>query len=294
MEYDKILHYDVFSSEVDKGNPVGIVLKADNLSEAEMQDIAKQVGFNETVFILKSDEADLKLKYFTPGHEINLCGHATIGALFCLNELRYINGDKIINIETNVGILPISFSVENSELYVTMKQDRPEFKAFEGDIEGLAKSIGISKDEIDMEKPIVYGNTGTWTLLVPVKSIKSFEKMKSNNKAFPDILKEIPKSSVHPFCIEAYDEEAFMHARHFSSPYSGTVEDPVTGTGSGVMGAYYMKYLEKDKKYIKFTVEQGTEIGRDGRVVVEVEKNSEDVEVYISGTAVFVKEIVLD
>jgi PhzF family phenazine biosynthesis protein len=53
------------------------------------------------------------------------------------------------------------------------------------------------------------------------------------------VLKEMPGASVHPFCFETYDPNAHMHARHFSSPFSGTIEDPVTGTASGVMGAYW-------------------------------------------------------
>lgn len=48
----------------------------------------------------------------------------------------------------------------------------------------------------------------------------------------------MPKASVHPFCMKTYDRDADMHARHFSSPYSGTIEDAVTGTASGVMGAF--------------------------------------------------------
>ncbi|MFJ6208433.1 PhzF family phenazine biosynthesis protein [Lysinibacillus sp. NPDC092081] len=36
-----------------------------------------------------------------------------------------------------------------------------------------------------------------------------------------------------------------MHARHFSSPYSGTIEDITTGTPSGVMGAYFAEYIDR-------------------------------------------------
>lgn len=84
MNNIKVLHYDAFSPYPNKGNPAGVVLEADHLSESEMQSIAHKVGFNETVFVVPSDVADLRLKYFTPGHEINLCGHATMASLFAL------------------------------------------------------------------------------------------------------------------------------------------------------------------------------------------------------------------
>jgi PhzF family phenazine biosynthesis protein len=108
---------------------------------------------------------------------------------------------------------------------------------------------------------------------------------------FPEILKELPKSSVHPFCLETYDSKADMHARHFSSPYSGTIEDAVTGTASGVMGAFYAKYIKNSFiEPLNLIVEQGHEIEKDGRVVVQVSKNSESFDVQITGNAVYVKD----
>lgn len=109
----------------------------------------------------------------------------------------------------------------------------------------------------------------------------------------PSILKEIPNASIHPICLETYDELAQMHGRHFSSAYAGTIEDPVTGTASGVMGAYYAEYLEKDFEHeLGLIVEQGQEINKDGRVTVYVTKGieNEKLQIDIAGTAVYVKE----
>jgi PhzF family phenazine biosynthesis protein len=172
-----------------------------------------------------------------------------------------------------------------------MKQDRPRFVPFQGSIARLAECLGLHEEEIDSTMPIVYGNTGTWTLLVPIKRLSSFSIMKPYNPMFPEIFVENPKSSVHPFCLETWDNLALMHARHFSSPYSGTIEDPVTGTASGVMGAYYLTYLNKDIPQVDFIVEQGQEIDKDGRVMVSVVRIEGGMDVFISGTGVFVKEM---
>lgn len=293
MNNIKVLHYDAFSPYPNKGNPAGVVLEADHLSESEMQSIAHKVGFNETVFVVSSDVADLRLKYFTPGHEINLCGHATMASLFALKTKGILGEASSVKIETNVGVLPIQFSMDNNNhLLIKMKQDQPKFIEFNGDRAKLAYDIGLTLDEIEEDLPIVYGCTGAWTLLVPIKSIDSFNKMKPINSLFPEILTQLPKASVHPFSLQTLDPHALMHARHFSSPYSGTVEDPVTGTASGVMGAYYLKYINPHLDSIKFDVEQGLEMGRDGKVNVEVYRNeSGEMDVFISGTAVFVREV---
>ncbi|MEK3660578.1 PhzF family phenazine biosynthesis isomerase [Paenibacillus sp. FSL F4-0236] len=293
MNNIKVLHYDAFSPYPNKGNPAGVVLEADHLSESEMQSIAHKVGFNETVFVVSSDVADLRLKYFTPGYEINLCGHATMASLFALKTKGIPGEASSIKIETNVGVLPIQFIMDsNNHLLIKMKQDQPKFIEFNGDRAKLAHAIGLTLDEIEEDLPIVYGCTGAWTLLVPIKSIDSFNKMKPINSLFPENLTELPKASVHPFSLQTLDPQALMHARHFSSPYSGTVEDPVTGTASGVMGAYYLKYIDPHLDSIQFDVEQGLEMGRDGKVNVEVYRNeSGEMDVFISGTAVFVGEV---
>jgi len=119
--------------------------------------------------------------------------------------------------------------------------------------------------------------------------------MKPNNELFPDVLLEMPKASMHPIGFQTYDQSALMHARHFSSPYSGTIEDAVTGTASGVMGAYYLTYIDQQLSSIECVVEQGQEIGKDGRVFVRAVRNElQSIDVYISGTAVYVGQLEID
>ncbi|MEK4251700.1 PhzF family phenazine biosynthesis protein [Paenibacillus sp. FSL W7-1287] len=294
MNSIQVLHYDAFSTEKNKGNPAGVVIDSPQLTEADMQRIAKKVGFNETVFVLSSQVADVRLRYYTPGHEINLCGHATIASLYCLKTKGLIEANTI-TIETNVGVLPVTFDTIEDQLVITMKQDEPQFQAFQGDVDKLAASLGLSLEEIDLAKPIVYGSTGTWTLLVPIKRLSSFPRMKPDNQRFPEILIENSKASVHPLCFETIDKAAMMHARHFSSPYSGTIEDAVTGTASGVMGAYYLTYMDTQSRSLQCVVEQGQEIGRDGRVFVKAIRNDQpSIDVYISGTAAYVGQITID
>jgi PhzF family phenazine biosynthesis protein len=284
-------HYDAFSNKPNMGNPAGIVLEGDSLSEGEMQRIALKVGFNETAFPLKSDKADLRIRYFTPGHEINLCGHATIATIYSLKTKGLLGGKSQLTIETKAGVLPISIDNSNGNLLITMKQADPQFVEFNGSREDLAYSMGIEEKDLDRELPILYGSTGAWTLLIPIKELQAFKRMKPNNELFPSVLKEMPRASIHPFCLETYDKAAHMHARHFSSPYSGTIEDPVTGTASGVMGAYYANYTKQDfDTQLDLVVEQGHELGRDGRVRVSVTKTSKGLELEIAGNAVYVNE----
>ncbi|MCE5047982.1 PhzF family phenazine biosynthesis isomerase [Staphylococcus equorum] len=290
MKSIKVYHYDAFSKKPNKGNPAGVVLNGDDLTETEMQDLAFKVGFNETAFPIASDRADLRIRYFSPKQEMELCGHATMATIYALKTNGWLENKTELTIETNAGVLPIRITKnEQKEIHITMKQALPQFKKFEGSRYDLAKAIGIEEVDFDDELPIMYGSTGAWTLLIPIKSLDIFNKMEPNNKVFSSILNEIPNASVHPFCLESYYEEADMHGRHFSSTFSGTIEDPVTGTASGVMGAYFAKYIKKESDMpINLIVEQGQEMNKDGQVIVNVAENNE---IEITGNAVYVDEI---
>lgn len=286
-----IYRYDAFSNVPKEGNPAGVVFEADELPEANMQAIAKVIGFNETAFILKSEVADLRVRYFTPGHEMNICGHGTIAAIYALKTRGFFEGKNELTVETKSGILPIKIETnEAGEIYVSSLLAPAEFLEFKGDVDALAKAMGIEKDEIDDSLPIMYGSAGIWTLLIPIKKLESMNKMKSANSCFPEILVEKPRASLHPFCLETFDEKADMHGRHFSSPFSGTKEDSVTGTASGLMGAYYSKYI-KHTESASLIVEQGQEIGKDGRVKVEVNFVDGQYRIEIGGTAIYVSEL---
>ncbi|MGL4523706.1 MAG: PhzF family phenazine biosynthesis isomerase [Bacilli bacterium] len=280
-----INHYDAFSAEVNMGNPAGVVLDSEALTEEQMQYVASVIGFNETVFVMRSTNADYQIRYFTPGHEIDLCGHGTVAAVVAMKTGGWLDHfDTEVTIETKAGILSVELHLEDDGWYVTLHLPTPQFEPFSGSIEQLAASLAISSDDIDHNLPIMYANAGPWTLLVPVKSLDVCKRMIPNNEIFPSVLTQIPNASIHPFCLETYDMRANMHGRHFSSPYSGTIEDPVTGTASAAMGAYYERYIEAKGMYL---VEQGQEIGRNGSVWVNVGDGGKKV--MIAGTAVFVR-----
>ena len=279
----RIIKYDVFTQTVDKGNPVGIITDADSLSPEVMQNIAHDVGYNECCFICSSDTADYRLRYFTPGHETPLCGHATIGTMKYLADVLGLTADRDFKIETGAGVLDIHYDHAHGE--IRMDQANAEFIPFTGDPIALMNVIGLEYSALDDRYPIVYGSTGSWTTIVPIKSLTCFSQMQPNNKLFPAILTDKPRASIHPFTFECFDPFCTMHGRHFSSCYSGTIEDSVTGTASGVMAAYYLKYV-RNCDNVNALIEQGHEIGKEGLVHAFAQRVDAEIAVRISGTAV--------
>jgi len=85
-----IYRVTAFSDSAHGGNLAGVVLDADSLSEEQMLKIAKEVGYSETAFVMKSTKADFKVRFFTPTDEVDLCGHATIATFNLLRDLGAI------------------------------------------------------------------------------------------------------------------------------------------------------------------------------------------------------------
>jgi len=290
-----VLHFDVFTTVVGKGNPAGIVLSADELHDTDMQVVAAKMGFGDTAFISSSTVADFRIRYFSPKKEVELCGHATIAASIALFTHGVLAKEALpynFTLETKAGVLPITVKVDaRGNKLVFMSQAPAQFRKFGGDRQLLADSLGITVNDFAEDFPIVYGSTGRWTLIVPVSGLNVMRNLQAHPTKFAEVLFEVPAASIHPFCFEVIDPNSTFHARHFSSPTSGTVEDPVTGTASGVLGAYYREFVDKKETSAgPLVIEQGYEMGREGTVLVWTNRNADSYEVSIAGMACFVDE----
>lgn len=170
----KLLIYDSFTTEVFKGNPAGVLLGADGLKNEEMQSIARELGYPETVFLFLNDPEKIKVKFFTPKEEIDLCGHATIAygtALVECGIIKVEEGENQVNIETNLGTLPIVIKIRNKKIdNIMMYQASPKIdRNFTVNKSELAKALNISPDDFADDIEIVKAYTGVWDLMIPLK-----------------------------------------------------------------------------------------------------------------------------
>lgn len=295
MNEYKLQHIDVFSERPNKGNPAAVMLEANHYSTEEMQAVAATVGFNETVFVLSPRKnGNIRLRFFSPGSEMALCGHGTLAAAYALWKEKKLPVSEEIVIETLAGIITVKAKEDDQTLFMEMAQNKPEFEKCYEKKEVICELLGIASHQLDERLPIIYGSTGVWTLIVPVKKLSDCYQMVPQNKNFASCLSTHPTASVHPICLETVHQEATMHGRHFSGAFSGTVEDPVTGTASGVMGAYYKQFIQPELPLpATILVEQGQEMGKDGMVQVFLIEKDEKVHVSIAGRAIYVSEIVV-
>lgn len=101
----ELLKYAAFTSDPAGGNPAGVVLSADSLSDAEMLSIAADVGYSESTFLSRRGQREFDVRYFSPLIEVPFCGHATIAAAIAFAE-RHGTGALVLH--TRAGTVEVS------------------------------------------------------------------------------------------------------------------------------------------------------------------------------------------
>jgi len=284
---------DAFTTKPNTGNRAGVVLDAGHLTTQEMQDIAAFAGYSETAFVLSSKDPshDIHVRYFTPTHEVPICGHATIATHF-LRATSGHHSDYPLIAKTGAGHLPVSIFGSPEELLVKMTQGRVEFlPSFNARQRSeLANALGVSESDF-ADLPIQVVTTGHSKVMVPMLSRSKLDGLTPNNEKLKAISTEIGCNGFFPFVLEGSKQEPVTYGRMFA-PAIGINEDPVTGNANGPAGAYLVHHdlIECDQK-VSYWGYQGFAIQKPGRVLVTVEKTDSILHVSIAGQAVLVGSV---
>jgi len=295
MNSIRIKQVDAFTLKPFSGNPAGVVIGADHLKTEQMQRIANEMNASETVFSLKptnEDEADLRVRWFTPSQEVDLCGHATIALFHALAEEGHfeleVNEAQSFLIETRSGILTVDVEWKDMLPYIKFSLPLPKFFPFPDDISMLCGALGLS--EIELSKKAKPQITGNGYCFVPVSNFESLKILEPNMM----LLRKLnERHDLHGFAVVTTDtgeDDIDWHMRFFA-PSLGVSEDPVTGSANGPMAAYLWEndILDKKKKYFTFKGSQGQFVGRPGLITVNMTINSGVIdEIQIAGQAVTV------
>jgi trans-2,3-dihydro-3-hydroxyanthranilate isomerase len=279
---------DAFTSTPYTGNPCGVVTRAEGLSDAQMQAIAREINASETVFAFPSEVADFKVRFFTPAREIPLAGHPTISVMHALVEDGRIdasNGTVTVTQETKAGVLPVDVTRQESGVFVRMTQATPKFLATM-DPGKVARALRIDEGDLLPGVTPQVVSTGTAQGMIMVRALDVLERLKPNFELLADLERHYDSFSTHVFTLETFDPANRAHARHYGAN-AGVPEDPVTGSATGGMAAYLWRYGHVRES--RYQVEQGDFMGRPGRVKVEVEGDGDTpTTVRIGGAAVTV------
>lgn len=281
---------DAFTKEKFGGNPAGVVLDADELDEATMRKIARELNLSETAFVLPSEKGNFKIRYFTPtGHEITFCGHSTVGALYMMaKEQRFgikESGNYEFNVETLCGILKMEVAVDaKEEIRVAYETPAIKLRPINISHEEVAKAGGFELHSVNQSIPVMYEETNK-DLFIVMRSLEDLRKIESNPKSLTQFSKQHDIVALCAVTPEVLDPKNQFHMRCFA-PLVGIPEDPFTGSVLGGLVAYVDTFGLLPKGSTGFNVEQGHFIERPGVVKMEFSKKQGNYQAKVFAQAV--------
>lgn len=254
---------DVFVAGNRGGNPAPVVLDAIGLSSEDMQKVAASYG-HEAGFVLPPSDparADVQYRFFVPRHEMEMCGHATLGTTWLLAKQGKLKPGEV-RVETLSGIVRTRISENGS---VAVAQPKGDVSVVDPKFRGeILDVLGITERDV-LDLPILNASTARVKTLVPVASPLVVNQLKPDFSRIEDLCERIGSTGLYPFACD-FDDERTYHARQFPKS-SGYPEDAATGIAATALIYGLRQYgLIRSRRTIR--VRQGEAMGRPSRLAV--------------------------
>jgi trans-2,3-dihydro-3-hydroxyanthranilate isomerase len=294
----RYLHYDVFTDHLFGGNQLAVFLDGRGLPTETMQAIAKEMNFSESTFLLPHEQpgTDVRMRIFTPGEELPMAGHPTIGTTFALARSGVIApGRDGLVFGLNIGPVPVSLIWRGADLsFAWMTQSNPTFGDPIGDKAGAAAVVGLSELAVaGTGLPVQVVSCGVPFLFIPLATRAAVDNATLQREKF-DRFREAAKFKAHGvfvFSAQSGSDKATVYSRMFA-PDLGVVEDPATGSASGPLGSYLVRHkvvpLEKANAILSL---QGVKMGRPSHIHISIGVEKDEItSVRVGGEAVLAGE----
>ena len=254
---------DVFTDKALAGNQLAVVLDAGDIADDVMQRIAREMNFSETTFVIAPSRPDYaaRVRMFTPGKELPFAGHPTIGTAWVLATQGLVaNGGLEFTLEEGVG--PVAVRGERGANGLTFWMTHPPLTY--GDVipdrARIAEGIGLQESDLVPDVPLQVASTGNEFLYVALKDARAVDAAISEKARLTNAFGGREALPVFLFTATGRDR---LYSRMFAPGVFGIDEDPATGSGSGPLGAFAVRYgLIPRAANVVITSEQGTKMGR--------------------------------
>lgn len=212
---------DAFTDKLFSGNQAAVCLPDEALSPELMQKIAVENNFSETAFAVKSNDG-YDLRWFTPGGEIDLCGHATLGTAFAIMTQVSPEVDKL-DFHTKSGVLTVVRSGDS----FTMDFPQSEYKRIEV-TKDMADAIGVMPKEAYLGRDLMM-------VLASEDEVINLNPDMGKVEKLPGLLQTVTAESRRYDCV----------TRTFA-PKLKVTEDPVCGSTHCMVAPYWASRFGKD------------------------------------------------
>jgi PhzF family phenazine biosynthesis protein len=290
---------DAFTRSKFTGNPAGVVLAADGLSDAEMLAIARELNNADTAFVLQPEgtDHDLRVRFFTPRTEAAFVGHATVATHYVLSGTGPATGR--LRQKSRAGIVEVDIRGADAQRRIAIRQSPATLGREINDRERLAvmDALALASADLDLHCPVQVVGSSSTRLLVGVRGAEQLRQLKPDLARLTTLSAQLGAQGFFVFTLAPELPGVLTESRMFC-PALGIAEDPVSGNAHGMLGVYLARHrlLGPRADRISFAGAQGHHVNRPGRVEIELEFGEESVAgVWIIGqaTAIFETRISL-
>jgi trans-2,3-dihydro-3-hydroxyanthranilate isomerase len=265
---------DVFTDKPLTGNQLAVFTDARELGDDEMQSLAREMKFSESVFVLPPEnDGHVRIRIFTPTNEMLFAGHPTLGSAFVLGGPLQV---EEIRLETGVGTVPVALEREGDRIvFGRMRQPIPTWKPWDDEAR-LLSALGVERSEL----PVEHYDNGMQHVYVALGSEEEVAALKPDLAALGDAPALL---GINCFAGSGTHWKTRMFA-----PGGGVPEDPATGSAAGPLAVHLARHGRIGFGE-EIEISQGVEIGRPSTLYARADGSAEKLEtVEVGGSTVIV------
>jgi len=273
---------DVFTDQVFGGNQLAIIPDGRYLTDGQMQHIAREFNFSETIFILPPSvpEYVADIRIFTPSSELPFAGHPLVGAGWFLGHtLPAVKNKTTFAIGVPAGRVDLEMIIENQQITGAWLAAPRAWQAVpHGAAAEMAACLKLDVGDIrtDIHPPLIAGCGGDFGV-VQIASRGALARARPDTASFEAFLPRDRAVGLYLYTTDdtgACDTEARMFA-----PLEGLPEDPATGSATVAFIGAYAQYHRPDRQIglVRQKIRQGLHMGRPSILQAEAEKYHGDI-----------------
>jgi trans-2,3-dihydro-3-hydroxyanthranilate isomerase len=265
---------DVFTDVPLAGNQLAVFTDARDLTSEEMQSLAREMSFSETVFALppNNPEADVRLRIFTPALELPFAGHPVLGTAFVLGgPLSKI----VIRLETGAGVIPVELERDGPRIvFGSMEQPIPRIDPVV-DPAPIFAALGVSGSGLPVERY----DLGPGHLYIELGSPEEVAALQ------PDVA---ALARATPDGVNCFARDGQRWKTRMFAPNHGVVEDAATGSAAGPLAVHLARH-GRIAFGEQIEIKQGAEINRPSTLYAAAHGSADEIQrVVVGGSAVTV------
>ena len=270
---------DVFTDQPFEGNQLAVFENGDDIPEALMPVLAREMNFPESVFVLSNPRpgTDARIRIFTPEEELPMAGHPTIGTTFMLAAIGRIAAPQprlMLDLKVGPTAVDLVWGEDGRLAFAWMNQRVPDFgRPLDEGLRGaLAGALNLGEADL-LKLPLQTVSSGVPFFFVPLVGEEAVDRASADRLALADVFRRAGEEISRPVFVFAMsaDPGRTCYSRMFA-PEFGIPEDPATGGASGPLGCYMLTHGLVDREKAREMVSlQGAKMRRPSRISIAVQ-----------------------